>query len=55
MKKYNMPYRLTDIGVDKTEEAFELYYDKICASNAIESEEDSRRLVKSLRYLWDIE
>lgn len=54
MKKYGMPYRLEDIGVDKTEEFFDRYYKKICDSSAIESKEESERLVGSLKYLWEI-
>ena len=49
-----MPYRLEDIGVDKTEEFFDRYYKKICDSSAIESKEESERLVGSLKYLWEI-
>lgn len=54
MKKYNMPYRLGDIGVDKSEETFGRYYEKICNSSAIESDEEAKRFEKSLRYLWEI-
>ena len=54
MRKYNMPFRPEDIGVDKTEEAFNRYYEKICDSSAIESKEESERLVGSLRYLWEL-
>ena len=54
MKQNNMPYRLEDIGVDKTEETFRQYYEKLCASTAIETQEESVRLVASLKYLWDI-
>lgn len=55
MKKYHMPYRLEDIGVDKTEETFHRYYEKLCASSAIETEEEAIRLNVSLKYLWEIE
>ena len=54
MKNYNMPYRLEDIGVDKTEEIYNQYYEKLCASSAIETEEESVRLIASLKYLWGI-
>jgi glycerol dehydrogenase len=54
MKKHNMPYRLEDIGVDKTEEAFRQYYEKLCNSSAIETEEEGIRLITSLKYLWEI-
>lgn len=54
MKKYNMPYRITDIGVEKTEKAFLDCYHKVCESSAIENEEESERFEKSLRYLWEV-
>lgn len=57
MKKYHMPYRVEDVGVDKTEEVFHKFYEKICNSSAIHKEdpEECERLRKSLRYLWGIE
>lgn len=55
MKKHHMPYRLQDIGVDATEEVFNQYYEKLCATSAIETEEESIRLKPSLKYLWGIE
>lgn len=55
MKKYNMPYRIADIGVEKTEKSFSDIRNKVCQSTAIESDEESRRFEKSLRYLWEIE
>jgi len=54
MKKNNMPCRLEDIGVSKTEEAFRQYYERLCATSAIETEEESIRLKTSLNYLWRI-
>ena len=54
MKKYNMPYRITDIGVEKTEKAFWDCYHKVCESSAIETDEESKRFEKSLRYLWEV-
>lgn len=54
MKKNNMPYRLEDIGVDKTEEIYAKYYEMLCNTSAIESEEESIRLRTSLKYLWEI-
>ena len=54
MKKNNMPYRLEDIGVDKTEEIFHQYYEKLCNSSAIETEEESVKLIASLKYLWGV-
>lgn len=55
MKNYGMPHRLEDICVDKTVETFEKYYEKLCLTSAIETEEDSIRLKTSLRYLWEIQ
>ena len=54
MKTYRMPYRVTDIGIEKTEKAFTDLYQKVCASTAIETEEESKRFETSLRYLWEI-
>lgn len=57
MKKYNMPYRLTDIGVEKTENSFVKIYEKVCNSSAInkENKEECAKFRKSLEYLWSIE
>ena len=54
MKKYNMPYRIADIGVEKTEKSFSDICNKVCQSTAIESEDESKRFEKSLRYLWEV-
>ena len=54
MKKNGMPYRLEDIGVDKNDEIYSQYYEKLCGTSAIESEEDSIRLKTSLKYLWEM-
>ena len=54
MKKHNMPCCIEDVGIEKTEEMFQTYYEMLCASSAIETEEESVRLLGSLRYLWDI-
>ncbi|MBQ4087272.1 MAG: iron-containing alcohol dehydrogenase [Clostridia bacterium] len=55
MKKYHMPHCLEDIGVMKTDDLFQKYYDKLCASSAIESENEAKRLVGTLTYLWEME
>lgn len=55
MKKYNMPCSIGDMGIEKTEENFNKYYEKICASTAIETEEDSIRFKNSLKYLWGMD
>ena len=54
MQKNGMPYRLEDIGVEKTEERFRQYYEMLCNTSAIETEEESIQLTASLKYLWEI-
>ena len=54
MKKNKLPYRLEDIGVEKGEEIYLRYFEKLCATSAIETEEEQERLKPSLRYLWNI-
>lgn len=56
MKKYNMPYRMTDIGVEKTEEAFNKLYKKVCESSAIneKDEKECDKFKSALRYLWEL-
>ena len=54
MKKYNMPCSIGDMGIEKTENNFNKYYEKICSSSAIETEEEKIRLKKSLKYLWEV-
>jgi len=54
MKKYNMPSCIEDMNIEKTDEAFDKYYNKICGSSAIETEEESIRLKTSLKYLWEM-
>jgi len=56
MKKHGMPYRISDIGIDGSEETFEAYFKLICESSAI-NDEDSAEVEKfreSLKYLWRI-
>ncbi len=55
MKKNNMPYRLEDIGVEKGDKIYLRYFEKLCASSAIETEEEKEKLKPSLRYLWELE
>ena len=57
MKKYNMPYRITDIGIDKTEKTFMLCYEKVCSSSAINKEDGSEceKFKRALEYLWNLE
>jgi len=57
MKRYNMPYCITDIGVEKTEAAFDQIFQKVCTSSAInkEDEEECTKYKNALRYLWSLE
>lgn len=57
MKEHGMPCKISDVGVLKTEEYFEKYYEKICAGSAIEetNKEECAAFFKSLEYLWNIE
>lgn len=54
MKKYNMPCSITDMGIEKTDDNFNKYYEKISSSTAIETEEEKLRLKKSLEYFWEV-
>ena len=55
MKKYNMPYRLEDIGIEKTEENFNKFYEMVCGSDELEGEEEYKRFEEALKYLWNEE
>ena len=52
-----MPYRITDIGIDKTEKTFMLCYEKVCSSSAINKEDGSEceKFKRALEYLWNLE
>ncbi|MBO5370075.1 MAG: iron-containing alcohol dehydrogenase, partial [Clostridia bacterium] len=56
MKQHNMPYRISDVGIDSSAETFEEYYNKICASSAIDdtNEPVCQKFRKSLEYMWKI-
>ena len=56
MEKHNMPKCVTDIGVDKSEETMEEFYDMICGSSAVDKDnaEECRRFKESLQYLWSL-
>ncbi len=53
MKNYNMPYRIKDIGIEKTDEVFNKYYDLIANSDAVDPE-DKQKFGRSWRYFWDL-
>lgn len=57
MKKYRMPAGIGDLGIARTEESFNEYYERLKNSSAIgESDADAcTKLTASLRYLWSIE
>ena len=52
MRAYHLPSSLEDMGIAPSRENFDRYYQKICASSAIETEAESNRLTQSLHYLW---
>ena len=56
MKKYGMPCRLSDIGVEPSREALERYYEILRGTSAIiEGGSDADiRLRRSLEYLWGL-
>ncbi len=56
MKKHDMPCRVSDVGIELSEEAFFDYYEKLKKSTAINAEDEleCERLRKALRYLWDV-
>ena len=56
MEKHNMPKCVTDIGVDKSEETMEKFYDMICGSSVVDKDnaEECRRFKESLQYLWSL-
>lgn len=54
MKKYNMPYRVQDLGIPKTDEIFDTYYEKIGDESVIETKEEAARLKEALKYLWEV-
>ena len=56
MKKYNMPFKIIDVGVTDSMETFEKYYEKICHSSAInhENKEECEKFRQSLLYFWNL-
>ena len=56
MKKYDMPSSVTDIGVDKTDEMLETYFERLKKSDAMEdeNEEGYAKLHEALSYLWSL-
>lgn len=56
MKKNNMPYKITDIGITPSKEVFNDFYTIICNSSAIDKENPTEcsKFKDSLHYLWEI-
>ena len=56
MKKYNMPCCLSDIGVTPSEQAKELYYEKLKSGSAIDENDpsDLEKLTAGLEYLFSL-
>lgn len=53
MKNYNMPHRLEDIGIEKTEDVFNKYYELIANSDVIDPD-DKQKFGRSWRYFSDL-
>ena len=56
MKKYGMPSCVTDVGVEKNDQMFDEYYERICNSSAIDktNKEECEKFRESLEYLWSL-
>ena len=56
MKNYNMPYRITDVGIDDSQETFDNYYKALCACSSIDenNQEECDKLMAAIKYLWEV-
>ena len=56
MKKHNMPYRITDIGIAATDETMMAIYNNVLKTSAIDdtNEEECELFKNGLKYLWNI-
>ena len=56
MRQYGLPHSAVGVGVDCTEESLLAYYERLKNSSSIdkENEEECRRLLEALRYLWSL-
>lgn len=56
MRTYNMPMKITDVGIDPSPEIFEKYYTRLVASSAIDENnaDELRRLREAMLYLWTL-
>ena len=57
MKKHSMPYRVSDLGIERTEKSFNEYFERIKNSSSIDAtnKEECEKFALALRYFWDIE
>jgi glycerol dehydrogenase len=57
MKRHSMPYRISDLGIERTEESFCEYFSRIKNSSAINeaNRDECERFALALRYLWNME
>ena len=56
MRENGMPRCVSDVGVERTEEIFNEYYNRICNSSAIDKNnaDECARFKESLRYLFEL-
>ena len=54
MRKYNLPSCIDSLNIERNDDTFEAYYNAVCRSSAIESEDEAARFRESLKYLWGI-
>lgn len=56
MHRYNMPYRITDVGISRDASAYERIYEYISNSSAMQDSnaDEGERLRESFDYLWNI-
>lgn len=54
MKKHNMPYKISDAGIDDSDKTFQAYYERMRDSNAIDETdaEECEKLYEAMKYLW---
>jgi glycerol dehydrogenase len=57
MSAHRMPHSVSDIGIERTEQSLENYYERLKNSSAINGEDtdECERLGAALKYLWSIE
>ncbi len=56
MRKYGMPCNVSSVGITADMPTMETYYERLCASSAMEESGESERgrLYESLKYLWEV-